>query len=234
MTIELRQGNERGQSRYGGWLQSYHSFSFADYLDPEHVQFSALRVLNDDTVRGGGGFPPHPHRDMEIISYVTDGGLAHRDSMGNGSVIHTGEFQRMSAGSGVVHSEYNISATEDVHFFQIWITPDESNLPPTYEQRRIDHEDKRDQLCLVASGDRADGALYMHQDCSLYISRLTAGTHLQHTVQPDRCAYIHVVEGELQLNDTVLKAGDGAGIRESGLCRFSAATETEFILFDLP
>lgn len=234
MDIELRQGSERGHSRYGGWLQSYHSFSFADYLDPKHVHFSALRVLNDDTVKAGGGFPPHSHRDMEIISYVTRGGLAHRDSMGNGSVIQAGEFQRMTAGSGVVHSEYNISATDDVHFFQIWITPNENNLSPGYEQRRINNNSKQNQLCLVASGEHADDALFIHQDCRLYVSRLTTDAHLHHTVEPGRCVYIHVVEGELQLNDTVLKAGDGAGIRESNLCRFSAPAETEFLLFDLP
>ena len=234
MAIELRPGAERGESRYGGWLHSYHTFSFADYVDPAHVHFSVLRVINDDTVQGGGGFPPHPHRDIEIISYVTQGGLAHRDSMGNGSVIRAGEFQRMTAGTGVVHSEYNVSADEAVKFFQIWIVPNQRMLPPSYDQRKFEVSEKQNRLCLVASGNPDDDALHIHQDCRLYLCRLDRGASVVHNLAHGRCAYIQVVEGTLQLNDIDMQAGDGARVHNTDQCRFSATTETEFLLFDLP
>lgn len=234
MSIDIRPATERGHSQYGGWLQSYHSFSFAGYMDPAHVHFSVLRVLNDDTVAAAAGFPAHPHRDMEIISYVTRGGLEHRDSMGNGSVIYAGDFQRMTAGTGVVHSEFNASDSEPVHFYQIWILPNKKQLPPSYEQRHVRPEDKRGRLQLVASGNEQDDALFIHQDCRLYVSQLEHNETVSHKVAADHCAYVHVTAGELLLNGQPFKAGDGARIRDTETCEFSTNSNTEFLLFDLP
>lgn len=234
MDIERRPGQERGQSQYGGWLQSYHSFSFADYVDPAHVHFSVLRVLNDDTVAAGAGFPAHPHRDMEIISYVTRGGLEHRDSMGNGSIIHAGDFQRMSAGTGVVHSEFNASDSEPVHFFQIWILPNQRHLPPSYEQRQVSPENRQGRLFLVASGNNKDDALHIHQDCRFYVSRLGQNETVSYSLAAGRCAYVHVTEGEVVINGLHFNAGDGARIRHTDTCTFSTDNNTEFLLFDLP
>ena len=230
--IELRPHEQRGRSRYGGWLESYHSFSFADYADPAHVHWSVLRVLNDDHVAAGAGFPPHPHRDMEIISYVVAGGLEHRDSLGSGAVIRAGEVQRMSAGSGIVHSEY-AAGNEPVHFLQIWILPGERGLAPGYEQRPVSREEKLNGWRLIASPGGRDGALTIHQHLSVFATVLEAGRSLRHEAG-GRHAYLHVIRGSAALNERSLGAGDGAKIRDEQVLLFSANSETEALLFDMP
>jgi|JI10StandDraft_1071094.scaffolds.fasta_scaffold05166_5 redox-sensitive bicupin YhaK (pirin superfamily) len=215
MTIALRRAADRGHADHG-WLNSFHTFSFADYHDPRHMGFRALRVINDDTVAAGRGFGSHPHRDMEIISYVLDGELAHKDSMGNGSVIRPGDVQRMSAGTGVVHSEQNPSRTTPVHFLQIWIVPDRPGHAPGYEQRSYPLAERAGRLRLVASPDGADGSVTIHQDARLYTATLADGDAAQHVVAPGRHAWIHVARGEVVLGDTVLGAGDAARTSDAG------------------
>jgi hypothetical protein len=227
--LQLRKSNDRGHANHG-WLDSWHTFSFADYHDPQHVSFSALRVINEDRVSPGEGFPTHPHRDMEIITYVLEGALEHKDSLGTGSVIRPGEVQRMSAGTGIRHSEFNHSQTEPVHFLQIWILPDRQGVKPGYEQKRIGLDG---QLRLVASPDGHDGSVTIHQDARVYAARLN-GSEVTHTLASGRRAWLQVARGAVKLNGTTLQAGDGAGIENETALRLAADGSAEVLLFDLP
>jgi len=228
----LRRAGERGHADHG-WLDSFHTFSFADYHDPAHMGFRALRVINDDTVAPGGGFGAHPHRDMEIISYVLDGALAHRDSMGTGSVIQPGDVQRMSAGTGVVHSELNASKTDDVHFLQIWLQPARRGLPPGYEQKSFPAADKAGRLRLVASPDGRDGSVTVHADASLYAGVLGAGQTAELPLAPGRHAWVHVARGAARVNGHDLTAGDGLALSDEALVRIEGQDRGEVLVFDL-
>ena len=231
--ITLRQAHERGHAQHG-WLESYHTFSFADYYDPRHMGFRALRVINEDRVQPGRGFGTHPHRDMEIISYVLEGALEHRDSLGTGSVITPGEIQRMSAGTGVTHSEFNSSRSELVHFLQIWILPERAGLPPGYEQRAFPAGEKRGKFRLVASRDGREGSVTIHQAVDLYTSVFAPGEAVTHRLTPGRSAWVQVARGAVTLNDTALSAGDGAAVSEEPLLTVTAKDQAEVLLFDLP
>lgn len=231
--IELRSSQERGHADHG-WLDTYHTFSFADYHDPQHMGFSVLRVINEDRVQPGQGFPTHGHRDMEIVTYVLEGALEHKDSLGNGSVIRPGDVQRMSAGTGVLHSEFNASGEELVHLLQIWILPDRRGLAPSYEQKRFPDSQKRGRLRLVASPDGREGSVTIHQDAYLYATRLEAGEIVTHCLAPGRRAYVHVARGEAELNGQQLSAGDGAKIVAEESVRIRSESGTEVLLFDLP
>jgi quercetin 2,3-dioxygenase len=230
--LTFRKANERGHADHG-WLNSYHTFSFADYYDPKHMGFGPLRVINDDTVAGGGGFPPHPHRDMEIISYVIEGALAHKDSMGNGSVIKPGDVQRMSAGQGVRHSEFNASKTDPVHFLQIWIIPERAGLPSGYEQKFFSEDEKRGKLRLIASSDGADGSVRISQDVRLFATVLDDGASVSHTIPRDRKGWLHLVQGSAELNGQRLEAGDGVAIEGEERLTLSSSSKAEFLLFDM-
>jgi len=231
--ITLRHARERGHAQHG-WLESYHTFSFADYYDPRHMGFRALRVINEDRVQPGKGFGTHPHRDMEIISYVLEGALEHKDSLGTGSVITPGEVQRMSAGTGVTHSEFNPSHSELVHFLQIWILPERAGLPPSYEQRAFPTAEKRGKLRLVASRDGREGSVTIHQAVDLYTSLLDPGEVVTHLCTPGRHAWVQVARGSLMLNDTALSTGDGAAVSEETRLTVTATDQAEVLLFDLP
>lgn len=231
--ITLRKASERGHANHG-WLDTHHTFSFANYFDPRHMGFGALRVINDDTVSGGRGFGSHDHRDMEIITYVLDGALAHRDSMGNGSVMRPGDVQRMSAGTGVTHSEFNASETDPVHFLQIWILPSEKGLPSGYEQKHFPEEEKRGHLRLLASEDGTEGSVRLQQNARLYASLLEDGTTLSHTFEPGRLGWVHVARGTAKLNGIELSAGDGASILEEKAITLEGHGTGEVLLFDLP
>jgi quercetin 2,3-dioxygenase len=230
--MTIRKANERGHADHG-WLDSYHTFSFAAYHDPRHMGFGPLRVINDDTVAGGGGFPPHPHRDMEILSYVIDGALAHEDSIGNGSVIKAGDVQRMSAGRGVVHSEFNASTIEPVHLLQIWLLPERQGLEPAYEQKFFSVEDKRGKLRLIASPDGADGSLQIRQNARIFATVLEDEATVRHTLERDRRAWIHVVKGTATLNGHHLEAGDGVAASGEEVLSLSSTDDGEVLLFDL-
>ena len=229
----VRRSNERGHAEHG-WLDSFHSFSFADYHDPAHMGFGPLRVINEDRVQPGRGFGSHGHRDMEIISYVLEGGLAHRDSMGNGSVIRPGDVQRMSAGTGVVHSEYNASDKDAVHFLQIWIEPSVRGAAPSYEEKRFDDATKRGQWRLIASSDGRDGSVRIQQDASLFVTRLEEGDSLARDVAPGRRAYVHVIRGEARVNGTTLGPGDALKVVDEHEVRIDEARAADILLFDLP
>jgi len=231
--IAIRRSQERGFADHG-WLKSFHSFSFADYYDAAHMGFGPLRVINEDRVAPGSGFGTHGHRDMEIISYVLDGELAHRDSMGNGSVIRPGDVQRMSAGSGVRHSEYNHAADKTTHFLQIWIEPNVLGIAPGYEEKRFSDADKRGRLCLIASGDGGDGSVRIHQDARLYASRLSASGSLTAELGTGRLGYLHVVRGALTVNGQPLADGDAAKISDERLLTINAERDAELLFFDLP
>jgi quercetin 2,3-dioxygenase len=238
-TLTVRRALDRGRADFG-WLDSRHSFSFGQYYDPRHMGFRSLRVINEDRVAGGGGFPTHPHRDMEILSYVIDGALEHKDSLGTGSVIKTGDWQRMTAGTGVRHSEFNASKAEPVHFLQIWIVPDAEGLKPGYDQKFFARAEKVGQLKLVASQDGANGSLRIEQDAKLFNTVLPAGGAVTHTLAAGRGAWVQVVSGALTVNGVALSAGDGASLDlapdATGALTFAAAAgqpETEFLLFDL-
>jgi redox-sensitive bicupin YhaK (pirin superfamily) len=231
--ITLRKSQERGFADHG-WLQSLHSFSFADYHDPAHMGFGPLRVINEDRVAPGAGFGTHGHRDMEIISYVLDGELAHKDSIGNGSVIRPGDVQRMSAGSGVRHSEFNHARDRTTHFLQIWIEPNLTGIAPSYEEKRISDADKQGRLRLIASPDGADGSVRIHQDARLYVSRLAAGDSLTAELAVGRLGYLHLVRGALTVNGLRLDGGDAAKISDERRLSIAAAEESELLLFDLP
>lgn len=234
MTIRVRKSDERGHADHG-WLHSHHTFSFANYVDPEHMGFRSIRVINDDRVIGGEGFPTHPHRSMEILSYVVDGALEHRDSMGTGSVIRPGEVQRMSAGSGVTHSEYNHDPEQTVRFLQIWVLPEEQGGEPGYEQKDF-AEERVGKLRLVASRDGREGSVTVRQDVAMYASVLAPGESVAHTLEAGRHAWLQVVRGTLRLGDVALEEGDGAAVDaapESRSLRVEATSACEFILFDL-
>jgi redox-sensitive bicupin YhaK (pirin superfamily) len=233
--LTVRRADERGHADHG-WLDSHHSFSFADYHDPAHMGFRNLRVINEDRVQPGRGFGTHGHRDMEIVSYVLEGALAHKDSMGTGSTIVPGDVQRMSAGTGVTHSEFNASRDSLVHFLQIWILPDRAGHAPGYEQRRFDAEQKLGRLCLVASPDGADGSVTLHADVRLYATLLRDGVTVTHTVRPGRHAWIQVAKGVVEAGGVSLSAGDGASTSVAGdiVLRGAAGEGAEVLVFDLP
>jgi quercetin 2,3-dioxygenase len=230
---EIRRSQERGYADHG-WLKSFHTFSFADYYDPEHVEFGPLRVINEDRVQAGAGFGTHAHRDMEIISYVLSGELAHKDSMGNGSTITPGDVQRMSAGSGVRHSEFNPSSTAGTHFLQIWIQPDKTNIAPSYEEKRFPAEEKRGRLRLIVSPDRAEGSLLIHQDARVYAGLFDGAERADLTVQAGRRMYVHVARGTLSANGTVLGAGDALKITRGTELHLERGQDAEVLVFDLP
>jgi hypothetical protein len=232
MMITIRPANERGGADHG-WLDTKHTFSFSDYYDSRHMGFHSLRVINEDRVAPGRGFGTHGHRDMEILSYVVSGGLGHRDSMGKSEVIRPHEWQRMTAGTGVRHSEMNASKTEPVHFFQIWIIPEAESIAPGYEQKLFAPEDKSGRLRLVASHDGREGSLKIHQDVSVYNALLKGGEAVEHQLEPGRHAWLQVVKGTVGLNGTRLGAGDGAAISEESTLTISAGDDSEVILFDL-
>ena len=230
--IRLRPAKERGHANHG-WLDSYHTFSFADYQDPDYMGFRKLRVINEDRVEPGKGFGTHGHRDMEIITCVLDGRIEHKDSMGNGSIIEPGDVQRMSAGTGVTHSEFNPSKSERLHLLQIWILPEKAGLDPSYEQRSFNREDKLNKLCLVASNDTQNGAVKIHQDASLFISLVDKDKKVEHRLKEGRHAWVQVAGGSITLNNVPLNAGDGAAISEEKLLTITAKTSSEILLFDL-
>jgi redox-sensitive bicupin YhaK (pirin superfamily) len=230
--ITLRPANERGRADIG-WLDSRHTFSFSNYFDARHMGFRALRVINEDRVAPGGGFGTHGHRDMEILSYVLSGGLQHRDSIGNGEVLRPHEWQRMSAGTGVRHSEFNASESEPVHFLQIWILPEKENLAPEYEQKMFAPAEKEGRLKLVASADGRAGSLRIHQDVSLYNALLRTGENVAHTLAPGRYAWLQVARGRVTLNGQEMSAGDGAAVSDEQSLTISAAEGSEILLFDL-
>jgi redox-sensitive bicupin YhaK (pirin superfamily) len=230
--IKVRQAKDRGHSEHG-WLDSRHTFSFAEYYDPANMGFHALRVINDDRVAGGRGFGSHPHKDMEIMSYVLEGALEHKDSMGTGSVIRPGDVQRMTAGTGVVHSEANASRTDKVHFLQIWIVPDRPRLTPSYEQKAFPLDESRGKLLLVASPDGRDGSVTVHQDVAIHAGRFTAGESATVTLAPERAAWVHVARGAITLNGLPLTEGDGAAIENEPTLTLTATSPSELLLFDL-
>jgi redox-sensitive bicupin YhaK (pirin superfamily) len=230
--MRIRRASERGYADHG-WLKSFHTFSFADYYAPAHMGFKTLRVINEDRVLGGKGFGTHPHRDMEIISYVLSGALQHKDSMGTGSIIRPGDVQRMSAGTGVTHSEFNASPTELVHFLQIWILPDGRSYPPSYEQKHFTEADRQGRLRLVASKDGRDGSLTIHQDASLYASLLAPGESVTHQLAQGRSGWLHVARGKLKIGAEELVSGDAVAFEEPGQIQVSAEDASEILLFDL-
>ena len=230
--IQIRKAAERGHANHG-WLDTWHSFSFDSYYDPRFMGFRHLRVINEDRVAAGKGFPTHPHQNMEIITYILEGALEHKDSMGTGSVIRPGEVQRMSAGTGVTHSEYNPSASEAVHLLQIWILPDRKGIQPSYEQKAFDRKQLKGTLRIVASPDARDGSVTIHQDAELYASVLEAGQAVRHELRPSRHAWLQVARGSLELNGQELKAGDGAAATNETLLDVKSKADAEFLLFDL-
>jgi redox-sensitive bicupin YhaK (pirin superfamily) len=231
--IEIRKSADRGYAQHG-WLEARHTFSFANYHDPRFTGFRDLLVINEDRVQPGQGFGKHPHRDMEIITYVLEGELAHEDSMGNGSVIRPGDVQRMSAGRGILHSEFNHSSDKPVHLLQIWIHLNQRGLPPSYEEKRFAIEEKTNRLRRVASPDGAEGSVRIHQNASLFASWLEPGKQLDYEIAPGRTGWVQVARGSLELNGLRLEAGDGAAIQEEARLQFLGKTPAEFIFFDLP
>jgi quercetin 2,3-dioxygenase len=229
---ELRRGSERGHANHG-WLDSYHSFSFADYYDPRHLGFGPLRVINEDRVQPGSGFGTHGHRDMEIISYVLEGALGHKDSMGNGSTIVPGDVQRMSAGSGVRHSEYNHEKQGVTHFLQIWIEPNVTGIAPSYEQKSFPDSEKRGRLRLVASPDGSEGSVRIHADARMYAGLFDAGESASLALEPGRKGYVHVVRGGIEVNGKALSAGDAAKLENEARIELSSADKAEVLVFAL-
>jgi len=230
--IALRKASERGHARHG-WLESWHSFSFADYHDPAHVRFASLRVINEDIVQPSSGFGMHPHRDMEILTYILDGALRHQDSMGNSEQIRAGEVQVMSAGTGVTHSEVNASATEAVHLLQIWIMPAQQNLPPGYQQKVFGASAKRGRWCLLASPDQAAGSLRIHQDVRVSAALLNGAETLSYAVPAGRKIYLHVARGALSANGQSLNAGDALMYRDEVNVELASGINAELLLFDM-
>jgi len=227
----IRKSNERGHAEHG-WLDSYHTFSFADYYDPQWLGFRTLRVINDDLIMPGMGFGTHPHRDMEIISYVLGGALQHRDSMGNGRVIRPGEFQYMAAGTGVEHSEFNPSKTEATRLLQIWILPDAKGVKPRYAERNL-AQAEMGKFHLVASKTGRDGSMEIHQDTDLLLAKLEPGQNVRHALPPGRHAWVHVAEGEVSLNGQKLAGGDAAGLSKESALEIGATKPSQVLLFDL-
>jgi len=230
--ITLRKAQERGHAEHG-WLDSWHTFSFGDYHDPKHMGFRSLRVINEDRVAPGKGFPTHSHRDMEIVTYVLDGALEHRDSMGNGSVMKPGDVQRMTAGQGVGHSEFNASQTEPVHFLQIWVLPERRNLEPGYEQKHFSVTDRQGKLRVVASRDGADGAVLVHQDVKLLAGLFAEGEEDKYVLAPGRQAWLHVARGQVRVNGQALEAGDALQVSDEASLQISGVSSGEVLLFDL-
>jgi redox-sensitive bicupin YhaK (pirin superfamily) len=232
MNMLVRRAEDRGHADHG-WLNSHHTFSFADYFDPAHMGFGPLRVINDDRVAGGEGFPSHPHRDMEIVSYVLEGALEHRDTLGANAVIRPGDVQRMTAGTGVRHSEYNASESDPVHFLQIWILPEAQGLKPGYEQKTFSEAEKRDRLRLVASRDGRDGSITVHRDVDVYATLLSPGANVAHDLRKSRGAWVHVARGAVTLNGEKLKAGDGAALTGAGRLDTLGEDQAEVLIFDM-
>jgi redox-sensitive bicupin YhaK (pirin superfamily) len=230
--IQVRRASERGHFDHG-WLDTYHTFSFSRYYDPRHMGFRALRVINDDRIAPGRGFGTHGHEDMEIVTYVLDGALAHRDSLGTGSSIRPGELQRMTAGTGITHSEFNPSPTEPVHLYQIWLLPEREGLEPSYEQRAFPEEERRNRLRLVASPDGQGGSLSIRQDARLFLASLEEGQEVAHQLTPGRHAWLQVLRGGVSLNGSALSAGDGAAVSAESDLTIRADGSSEVLLFDL-
>lgn len=230
--LEIRPANERGVANFG-WLSSRHTFSFGHYYDPGYMGFGPLRVINEDNVQPAQGFDTHGHRDMEIISYVLDGALAHKDSTGTGSVIRPGNVQRMSAGTGILHSEFNASEKDPVHFLQIWILPNQNGLAPSYEEQHFGDDDKRNQWRLIGSPNGRDGSVLIHQDVDLYAAIIEPGNTLSRKLSENRKTWIQVVRGQLQLDEGELSAGDGVALQEDRVVELQALTEAEILLFDM-
>ncbi len=230
--LAIRHSEDRGKASFG-WLNSRHTFSFGHYHDPQQMGFGPLRVINEDRVKPGRGFDAHGHRDMEIISYVLDGALRHEDNMGNGSLIRPGDVQRMTAGTGVLHSEYNASSEDEVHFMQIWIVPDRAGLEPGYEQQAFPPLTRQNQLRLVGSTDGREGSVLIHQDLCMYAGLLDAGVALVHAFTPGRCGWLQLLRGEVVANGTALSVGDGLALRDMPTLELRAKTEAEVLLFDM-
>lgn len=231
--IKIRRGKERGKTDID-WLKSHHSFSFGDYYDPAHMGFRALRVINEDWVAAGAGFPTHPHRDMEIVTLVLSGTLEHRDSLGSGEVIQPGDVQRMSAGTGIRHSEFNPSKTEPTHLLQIWIMPERTGLQPSYEQKRFEEAERRGKLRLVADRQGTDGAVTIHADARIHAAFLPAGERIEHPLMPGRYGWLQVARGEVELEGQILKAGDAAAIEGERALSLRSRKDADLVLFDLP
>ena len=228
----LRLSNARGDADFG-WLKSRHTFSCGSYFDPNHIGFGALRVINEDRVAPSGGFPTHPHQNMEIISYVVSGGLEHKDSLGTGAVIRPGDLQRMSAGTGVRHSEYNHSDTEGVHFLQLWIVPEADGVAPSYEQKAFPDNERQDTLRLIGSRDGREGSVVIHQDVDLYASLLSAAKSVAFAITPGRKVWLQIIKGKISVDGQALAAGDGLGLLDAGAINLAAQENAEFLLFDL-
>ena len=230
--IRVRKAEDRGHANHG-WLDTYHTFSFATYQDPGHTNFRSLRVMNEDFVAAGRGFGTHPHHDMEIVTYVLEGALEHKDSMGNGQVLRPGEFQRMSAGTGITHSEFNPSSSEPAHFYQIWLLPERKGIEPSYEQKQFPEEERSNQLQLVASPDADDHSLLIHQDVRVYLSNLDEGKQVTYPLASERHAWVQVLRGEVSLNENPLETSDGAAVTGESSVSLLATQPAEIMLFDL-
>ncbi len=230
--IEIRKANDRGHADHG-WLNSYHTFSFASYRDPKHMGFRSLRVMNEDRVAAGQGFGEHAHDNMEIVSYVLEGALEHKDSLGNGEVLQPGEFQRISAGTGITHSEFNPSKREPTHFYQIWLLPKSQGIEPSYEQKHFADAELTNALRVVASPDGRDGSLSIHQDASIFLSKLDSGHSIRHTNPSGRHAWLQVLRGSVTLNSDTLETSDGAAISDETELNITANSDAEVMLFDL-
>jgi hypothetical protein len=230
--IAVRRAEDRGYANHG-WLKTWHTFSFATHQDPQHVRFRTLRVMNEDIVAPGKGFGTHPHDNMEIVTYILSGALEHKDSMGNGEVLRAGEFQRMSAGTGITHSEFNPSSNEEVHLYQIWLFPNQRDIEPSYEQKRFPDDEQRNQLRLVASPEAADGSLLIQQDARIYLSKIDEGQQVVHRLNEGRHAWLQVLRGDVSLNREELKASDGAAASDLSELTIRATTDAEIMLFDL-
>ena len=230
--IQIRKSTDRGHANHG-WLNTHHTFSFSTYRDPKQMGFRSLRVMNEDWVAPGEGFGTHPHQDMEIVTYVLAGALEHKDSMGNGEVLRPGEFQRMTAGTGITHSEFNPSASEPVHLYQIWLYPSQKGLEPSYEQKRFPESDRQNRLCLVASRESDQGSLLIHQDARIFLARLEPGHEVVHELALGRYAWLQVMRGSVKLNGHELQTSDGASISDETMLSIQSTDDAEFMLFDL-
>jgi quercetin 2,3-dioxygenase len=230
--IQIRKSADRGHADHG-WLNTYHTFSFASFQDPQHTRFRALRVMNEDWVAPGQGFGTHPHRDMEIVTYVLEGAVEHKDSMGHGEVLRPGEFQRMSAGTGIEHSEFNPSTTEPTHLYQIWLFPERKGIVPSYEQKQFAEEGRHNRLQLVASHDAAEGSLLIHQDARIFLSQIDTGSQVAWEPGISRHAWLQVLEGAVELNGLPLQTSDGAAISDERHLKIHATTDAQIMLFDL-
>lgn len=230
--IRIRRAEDRGHADHG-WLYTHHSFSFASYQDHEHMQFRSLRVMNEDVIAPGSGFGTHPHHDMEIVTYVLSGALEHKDSMGNGEVLHAGEFQRMSAGTGITHSEFNPSATEPTHLYQIWLFPERKDIEPSYEQKHFDENERHNQLRLVASPDAVEGSLRINQDARIFLATLNGNREVTHELAPGRHAWLQLLRGEATIAGAELQTSDGVAISDERVIAIEARSDAEIMLFDL-